>query len=60
MTAVQTCTPAAPIAINSAASRQFDIPPMAEIGKVFVSGALAISVTMCKAIGFTAGPQYPP
>ena len=57
MAAVHTCTPLAPIAINSVASLQFEIPPIAEIGRLFVSGSFAISVTMCNAIGLTAGPQ---
>ena len=45
------------LAINSVASLQFEIPPMADIGKLFVSESFAISVTICKAIGLTAGPQ---
>ena len=55
--AVQTCTLAAPSAMNSAASRQVLMPPIAEIGRPLQSGSRAISPTMCSAIGFTAGPQ---
>ena len=36
------------------------MPPMPDIGKPAVSGERAISATMFMAIGFTAGPQYPP
>ena len=57
MTAVHTWTEPAPSAMNSAASRQEPIPPIAEIGLRCVSGSRAISATMLSAIGRTAGPQ---
>ena len=57
MAAVQTCTVPDDIAMNSAASRQVVIPPMAEMGKLVVCLSRAISDTMESAIGFTAGPQ---
>jgi len=55
--AVQTCTLAAPMAMYSAASRQAEMPPMPEIGTPAHSRSRAISATMRKAIGLTAGPQ---
>ncbi len=57
MAAVQTCTVPAPSAMNSAASRQVVMPPMAEIGMPWVSRSRAISDVIDSAIGFTAGPQ---
>src|SRR6266568_6407705 len=59
MTAVHTCSEPAPRAMNSAASRHDAIPPIPEIG-IFTLGSAATADTRCKAIGFTAGPQYPP
>src|ERR1051325_5202734 len=59
MAAVQTWTVPASSAMNSAASRQVAMPPMAEIGRPRVDASRAISATMCSAIGLTAGPQYP-
>jgi len=58
--AVQTCTLRAPIAISSAASRQFSTPPMPETGNEAVAGLLAIEATMLSAIGLTTGPHMPP
>ncbi len=60
MAAVQTCTVPAPSAMNSAASRQVVIPPMAEIGRPAQAGSRAISDTIDSAIGLTAGPHMPP
>src|SRR5579862_2868933 len=57
MTAVQTCNELAPSATNSAASGQVPIPPMPLMG---IFTRLAQAETICSAIGFTAGPQYPP
>ena len=57
MAAVHTCTVPAPSAMNSAASRQVPMPPMAEMGRPRVSASRAISATMFSAIGRTAGPQ---
>ena len=57
MAAVQTCTGPEPSAMNSAASRQVVMPPMPEIGLPRVSASRAISATMLRAIGLTAGPQ---
>src|SRR5574341_1411763 len=45
--------------MNSAASFQVAIPPMPEIG-IRTRGSPATAETRCRAIGFTAGPQYPP
>src|SRR6267378_3321118 len=59
MTAVQTCSEPAPRAMNSAASRQEAMPPMPEIG-IFTAGSAATAETRWRAIGLTAGPQYPP
>src|SRR5437763_10919175 len=59
MTAVQTCTVVAPRSRNSAASRQLETPPIPDIG-ILISRSLAIDETIFNAIGFTAGPQYPP
>src|SRR3982751_2646373 len=59
MTAVQTCTVPDPSNMNSTASRQFEIPPIPEIG-ILNSASRASSETILSAIGFTAGPQYPP
>src|SRR5260370_16623481 len=59
MAAVQTCTVPHPIRMNSAASRHPETPPIPEIGSP-TSGSDAICCTRCSAIGFTAGPQYPP
>src|SRR5437764_15413491 len=59
MTAVHTCTVVHPRTMNSAASRQLEIPPIPLIGKP-TCGSFATDETMFKAIGFTAGPQYPP
>ena len=56
ITAVQTCTLVAPSSKNSTASRQFETPPMPEIGMP-TSGSRAQSLTMLSAIGLTAGPQ---
>ncbi len=42
--------------MNSAASRQLEMPPMPEIGSR-TSGSCASDETMFSAIGFTAGPQ---
>ena len=50
----------APSAMNSAASRQVVMPPIAEIGRPAQAGSRAISDTMESAIGFTAGPHMPP
>src|SRR5580704_3544775 len=47
----------APSAMCSAASFQYPIPPIPTIG---IFTALATEETRCSAIGFTAGPQYPP
>jgi len=57
MAAVHTCAVPAPSAMNSAASRQVVMPPIAEIGSPRVSLSRAICATMLSAIGFTAGPQ---
>jgi len=54
---VQTCTFPAPSDRNSAASRQVVTPPMPLIGMPAVSCERAISATMFRAMGFTAGPQ---
>src|SRR6266481_5698284 len=59
MMAVQTCTLVEPRAMNSAASRQLAMPPMPEIGS-WTSESAAQLWTMLRAMGFTAGPQYPP
>src|ERR1700744_6488982 len=59
MTAVHTCTVVAPSSMNSAASRQLEMPPIPDIGKRDCA-SLAIDETMFNAIGLTAGPQYPP
>src|SRR5260370_41026591 len=59
MTAVHTCTVVAPRSRNSAASRQLETPPIPDIG-ILISRSLAIDETIFNAIGFTAGPQYPP
>src|SRR6266480_1243253 len=45
--------------MNSAASRHEAMPPMPEIG-ILTVGSAATADTRCSAIGFTAGPQYPP
>src|SRR5690242_11958399 len=60
MTAVQTCTDDAPNNRNSAASFQVEMPPMPEIGRPLVAGSAAMADSMFRAIGLTAGPQYPP
>ena len=57
MAAVQTCTLPAPSAMNSAASRQVVMPPMPLIGRPRIAGVRAISETIDRAMGFTAGPQ---
>ena len=57
MAAVQTCTFCAPSAMNSAASRQVEMPPMPEIDMPGALPSRAISPTMRSAIGLIAGPQ---
>ena len=57
---MHTCTLPAPSARNSAASRQVVTPPIPLIGMRDSAGSRAISATMFSAMGFTAGPQYPP
>ncbi len=56
MTAVHTCTLVDPSAMNSAASRQLDTPPMPLIGMP-IPGSRARAASMWSAMGFTAGPQ---
>ena len=46
--------------MNSAASRQVVMPPIAEIGRPAHSRSRAISDTIESAIGLTAGPHMPP
>jgi hypothetical protein len=52
---VHTWTDVEPSAMNSAASRQVEIPPMPRDGHAIPGRALA--ATMWSAMGFTAGPQ---
>ncbi|MMZ64283.1 hypothetical protein D1872_265960 [compost metagenome] len=47
------------MSMNSTASCQEDTPPIPEIGTL-TSGVRAHSATIFSAMGFTAGPQYPP
>ena len=44
---------------GTAPAKQVPIPPMPEMGR-FTPGSAAQACTMFKAIGLTAGPQYPP
>ena len=56
MTAVHTCTLVEPSEMNSAASRQVEMPPMPLIG-MRMPASRASAATMWSAMGFTAGPQ---
>src|SRR5437870_5484740 len=59
MTEVHTCTVVDPSAMTWAAYRQVARPPIPEMGMP-TAGAAAQAATMLSAMGFTAGPQYPP
>src|SRR3990172_276973 len=59
MTLVPTWTVVAPTSMNSTASRQSAMPPIAEIGSR-TSGSDATAEVMFRAIGLTAGPEKPP
>src|SRR3954466_14894270 len=60
MAAVHTCTVLAPRSMNSTASFHVLMPPMPDTGTFRVVGSWLIVARNFKAIGFTAGPQYPP